>query len=79
MLARRERRQPELLVAGSLGALLPDEDVLIRVDRVLDLDLLRVEVEPLDCTETGRPASTRKSRYGSCWRACSWVSCMTGG
>jgi transposase len=55
MLVRRERRQPELFVAGSLRALLPDEHVLVRVDRVLDLGWLRAEVEPLYCTEAGRP------------------------
>jgi transposase len=55
MLARRERRQLELFVAGSLRALLPDEHVLVRVDRVLDLGWLRAEVEPLYCTEAGRP------------------------
>ncbi len=30
MLGRRERRQPELFVAGSLRELLPDEHVLVR-------------------------------------------------
>ncbi len=47
MLGRRERTQPELFVAGSLRELLPDEHVLVRVDRVLDLGWLRGQVEPL--------------------------------
>src|SRR5215212_7597610 len=55
MLGRRERRQPELFLAGSLRALLPDEHVLVRVDRVLDLGWLRAEVEPLYDAEAGRP------------------------
>jgi transposase len=55
MLGRRERRQPELFVAGSLRELLPDEHVLVRVDRVLDLGWLRAEVEPLYNAEAGRP------------------------
>jgi transposase len=55
MLARRERRQLELFVAGSLRALLPDDHVLVPVDRVLDLGWLRGEVEPLYCAEAGRP------------------------
>src|SRR5215218_5128774 len=55
MLGRRERRQPELFVAGSLRELLPDEHVLVRVDRVLDLGWLRAEVEPLYDAEAGRP------------------------
>jgi hypothetical protein len=78
MLGRRERRQPELFVAGSLRELLPDEHVLVRVDRVLDLGWLRAEVEPLYNAEAGR-ASTRKSRCGSCWRACCSGSCTTAG
>src|SRR3712207_5086119 len=55
MLGRRERRQPELFVAGSLRELLPDDHVLVRVDRVLDLGWLRAEVEPLCNAEAGRP------------------------
>ena len=55
MLGRRERRQPELFVAGSLRELLPDEHVLVRVDRILDLGWLRAEVEPLYNAEAGRP------------------------
>ena len=63
MLERRERRQPELFVAGSLRELLPDGHVLVRVDRVLDLGWLRAEVEPLYRTDAGR-GSTRRSRCG---------------
>jgi hypothetical protein len=37
MLGKRERRQRELFVAGSLGDLVPDDHVLARVDRVLAL------------------------------------------
>jgi transposase len=55
MLAQQERRQPELFVAGSLRALLPDDHVLVRVDRVLDLGWLRAEVVPLYCSAAGRP------------------------
>lgn len=46
MLGRRERRQPELFVAGTLSELLPDDHVLVRVDRLPDLRRLRAEVEP---------------------------------
>jgi transposase len=54
MLGRRERRQPELFVAGSLRELLPDDHVLVRVDRVLDLGWLRAEIEPPYSAEAGR-------------------------
>jgi transposase len=55
MLGRKERRQPELFVVGSLRQLLPDDHVLVRVDRVLDLEWLRAEVAELYDTDMGRP------------------------
>jgi transposase len=56
MLGTRERRQPELFVAGSLRELLPDDHVLVRVERVLDLSWLRAEVIELYDAENGRPS-----------------------
>ena len=56
MLGRKERRQPELFVAGSLRELLPDDHVLVRVDRVLDLSWLAGEVAELYAAEGGRPS-----------------------
>ena len=44
MLGRKERDQLELLITGSLRQLIPDDHVLVRVDRVLDLSWLRDEV-----------------------------------
>src|SRR3712207_4222102 len=44
MLGSKPRGQSELLMAGSLRDLVPDDHVLARVDRVLDLDWLRAEV-----------------------------------
>ncbi len=55
MLGRKERRQPELFVSGSLRQLVPEDHVLARVDRVLDLSWLRAEVAGLYCADTGRP------------------------
>ena len=55
MLGRKERDQPELFVAGSLCDLLPEDHVLVRVDRVLDLSWLRAEVAELYCPDNGRP------------------------
>ena len=40
MLGRKERDQLELSITGSLRQLVPDEHVLMRVDRVLDLSWL---------------------------------------
>jgi transposase len=55
MLGRKERDQMELVIAGSLRQLVPDEHVLARVDRVLDLAWLREEVADLYCADNGRP------------------------
>ncbi|WP_128932066.1 transposase [Bradyrhizobium zhanjiangense] len=55
MLGRKERDQLELFITGSLKQLVPDEHVLARVDRVLDLSWLREEVSDCYCTNDGRP------------------------
>lgn len=55
MLGRKERDQLELFITGSLRALVPDDHILARVDRVLDLGWLRGEVEELYAADQGRP------------------------
>lgn len=55
MLGRKERDQGELFITGSLRQLLPDDHILVRVDRVLDLSWLRGEVADLYCYDNGRP------------------------
>jgi len=56
MLGSRVRGQTELLMAGSLRDLIPDEHILARVDRVLDLSWLRAEVRHLYAADgAGRP------------------------
>jgi hypothetical protein len=47
MLGSKERGQLELFVSGSLRQLIPDDHLLTRVDRVLDLSWLREEVAGL--------------------------------
>ena len=44
MLGSKLRGQSEFLMAGSLRDLVPDDHILARVDRVLDLSWLRCEV-----------------------------------
>lgn len=55
MLGRKERDQLELFMTGSLRQLVPDDHILARVDRVLDLSWLRAEVSDLYCHHNGRP------------------------
>ena len=55
MLGRKERDQLEFFVCGSLRDLVPDDHVLVRVDRVLDLSWLATEVADLYADGFGRP------------------------
>lgn len=55
MLGRKERDQLEFFVCGSLRDLLPEDHVLVRVDRVLDLSWLSGEVADLYADGFGRP------------------------
>ena len=55
MLERRGREQDCLFVVGSLRNLIPDDHILRRVDRVLDLSWLRAEVQEFYDESNGRP------------------------
>lgn len=55
MPGRKERGQLELFITGSLRDLFPDDHVLVRVDRILDLGWLPGEVAGLCCADNGRP------------------------
>ena len=55
MLGRKARGQFELVVAGSLRDLIPDDHVLVRVDRVLDLGWLRAELAGCYAARAGLP------------------------
>ncbi len=55
MIGRQERWQEDLFVAGPLSDLIPDDHILKRVDKVLDLSWLRAEVRGLYDEEQGRP------------------------
>lgn len=47
-------RQVELFIPGDIGDFVPDDHILKRVDRVLDLSWLEEEVAPLYCGDNGR-------------------------
>jgi len=55
MIGRQQRWQEELFVACPLSSLIPDDHILRRVDKVLDLSWLRNEVAYLYCQSNGRP------------------------
>ncbi len=68
------------MMAGSLRDLVPDDHILTRVDRVIDLSWLRAEVR--DCYAVdgaGRPGIDPRRRSGSCWPAFCLASCTTAG
>ena len=56
MVGRQERWQEDLFVAAPLRDLIPDDHILKRVDRVLDLSWLRDEVRDLYDEQQGRPS-----------------------
>jgi transposase len=55
MLGRKDRGQLELFITGSLRQLVPDDHILVRVDRALDLSWLRGEAAEFYCPDNGRP------------------------
>jgi len=56
MIGRQERWQEDLFVAGPLRELIPDDHILKRAQKVLDLSWLRDEVRESYCEENGRPS-----------------------
>lgn len=55
MIGKQERWQEDLFFAGPLSSLIPDDHILKRVDKVLDLSWLRGEVRDLYDEHQGRP------------------------
>ena len=56
MLGTQKRWQEDLFVAGPLSSLIPEDHILKRVDKLLDLSYLRKEVSGLYCQSNGRPS-----------------------
>ena len=55
MIGNQNRDQLEFFVCGSLRDLVPDDHILARVDRVLDLEWLNADVADLYAAGVGRP------------------------
>jgi hypothetical protein len=61
MVGDQDRWREDVFVACPLRELVPEDHILRRVDRVLDLGWLRDEVADCYCADNGRP-STNISR-----------------
>lgn len=55
MLGKKKIAQPTLFIPGSIEDFIPEDHILKKVDRVLDLSWLREEVAGLYCEDNGRP------------------------
>ena len=55
MLGRKGRGQMEMVFAGSIAEFIPDDHILMRVDKVLDLSWLSAEVADCYSPHHGRP------------------------
>ncbi len=55
MIGRQNRNQRQLFIAGDIDQCIPEDHILRRVDRVLDLRWLREAVRKRYCEDNGRP------------------------
>jgi transposase len=55
MIGRLNRGQRKIFITGDIDQFIPEDHILKRVDRVLDLSWLRNEVKKCYCLENGRP------------------------
>lgn len=55
MIGKKKSSQPTLFIPGSIEDFIPNDHILKKVDRVLDLSWLRAEVAHLYCEDNGRP------------------------
>lgn len=56
MLGDSFRRQDELVMIAGLRKLIPDDDILVRVDKAVDFSWVREKVKELYCEDNGRPS-----------------------
>jgi hypothetical protein len=55
MIGRKNREQRTLFIAGDIEQFIPEDHILKRVERILDLNWLREEVRECYCEDNGRP------------------------
>jgi transposase len=56
MIGQRDRSRRTLFIAGDIEQFIPDDHILKRLDRVLDLGWLSEAVQGYYCTDNGRPS-----------------------
>jgi len=56
MIGQRDRSKRTLFITGDIEQFIPDDHILKRVDRVLDLSWLSQEVKGYYCADNGRPS-----------------------
>ena len=56
MLGNKHRWQEDLFVASPLSSLIPEDHILKRVDKVLDLSWIHDELRDPYCSNNGRPS-----------------------
>ena len=56
MIGRKDRRKGSLFIAGDIEQFIPNDHILKRVDRFLDLSWLYESVKECYCTDNGRPS-----------------------
>lgn len=55
MLGRQNRNQEDLFIYAPVSSLIPDDHILKRVDKFLNLSWLREELKDVYCSDNGRP------------------------
>ncbi|MFI4911399.1 MAG: transposase [Sedimentisphaeraceae bacterium JB056] len=55
MLGRQNRNQEDLFIYAPFSSLIPDDHILKKVDKFLDLSWLREELKDVYCSDNGRP------------------------
>jgi transposase len=55
MIGKQNRNKQSLFIVGDIQQFIPDDHILRRVDRILDLSWLREEVRESYCEDNGRP------------------------
>jgi transposase len=56
MIGKRDRKNRRLFIAGDIEQFIPEDHILKRVDRFLDLSWLSEEVKECYCVDNGRPS-----------------------